>query len=859
MNTQLLVNVSGQGYDRLDIFEEIPITLVLQQSDLTDLTARRVPYSKIVPLPDTTNNSRIFENYFEVNGIDFNPLNQVPCVVQYRGTDIFRGVLRLQSVITKTSERIYEIYILGDVSDFASEIRNYTLQQLDWTDLQHELNYSSVTTSWEAKADTSDGLLNGDVLYPLVHYGLGYQGTGTTPSFEYSFDQPFSFSSSGFSINPLVMKPSLRVTKIIDKIFEKTQYNYVSDFFDTEYFRSIYMDTFMNAKLGIESASAVTNQNIFRVYTNDINTPSPIFQQNTTTQFLPLNWRTLQPDGYDPLGNFQLGNTTQIAPVLEGYFQVPYAGDYFFNLRFNYSNPNFVLGTSKFNIVANKNSNLNNINVGSSFYASPTLTCDALGGQLDADLYFSGTCQTGEFIKIFIQLDATSNFGTQVKLSGYNFGGVVETNPRWELYTSPALSGQNLVDFRLGIQNVNSFDFIKSLITHFNLIVIQDEVEKQIRFEPYNWYYNDPDRTQRDWTSKIDLDSDYKVEPLSFDLAKQVTWTNTKPEEDILNFDFYYANNYTFGRYKFITPNNVFSGEQEYETGFGSVPTSGLTNAPNFIIPKFYYLNNGLETPYQTPPHLFFWNGNRYAYKDNLKTQPGFWYLTSGATPIQQSTYPCVNHLSNLDIQIADLVSDLNFQGTFDFFGNSNNQPIMFSPYTLYNLWWRDYVENIYSPETRRLSCGVFMKPVDYTDLSLQDKIFVKDASYTIEKIESADLVNWKTTPIQLIKDRVPYYKIIPPAPVYALSGNTAYPPVEPLFFTNCYVGFDKDEVCTGTATIQTVFTFGTGTLQNFRKVYFDTGVSLQLVPKGTYIRQTTTTDTFVVIDIYGRILESDC
>lgn len=858
MNTQLLVNVTGQGYDRLDIFEDIPITLVIQQSDLTDLTARRVPYSKVVPLPDTTNNSRIFENYFEVNGVDFNPLNQVPCVVQYRGTDIFRGVLRLQSVITKQYERIYEIYILGDVSEFASEIRNYTLQELNWIDLQHELNYSSVTTSWEATADSTNGLLNGDVIYPLVHYGLSYQGTSTTPAFEYSFDLPNSFSSSGHSINPLVMKPSIRVKKVLDKIFEKTDYNYVSDFFDTEYFKSIYMDTFMNGQLGITSASAVTNQNIFRVYTNDVNTPSPVFQQNNTPQFHALNWRTIQPDGYDPLGNFQLGTTTQIAPTLEGYFQVPYAGDYFFNLRFNYSNPNFALGTSLFNIIANKNSNLNNINIGS-FYASPQFTTDPLGGEKEADLYFSASCQTGEYIKIFILLNPASNFGTQVKLTGYNFGGVVEQNPRWELYTSPELNGQNLVDFSLGIQNVNAFDFIKTLITHFNLVVIQDEVEKQIRFEPYNWYYNDQDRVQRDWTDKIDLSSDYKVEPLSFDLSKQVVWTNEEPDEDILNFDYFYKNDYVFGRYKFISNSNVFTGEQVYQTGFGSVPTSGLTNAPNFIIPKFYYLNNGLETPYQTPPHLFFWNGNRYAYKDNLKKQEGYWYLTSGATPIAQSTYPCVSHLSNLDIQIPSLVSDLNFDAQFDFFGNSNNQPVMFSPYTLYNTFWRDYVENIYSPETRRLSCKVFIKPVDYADLSLKDKIFIKDASYTIEKIDSADLVNWKLTDIQLIKDRVPYYKITPPAPVYSLSGNTPYPGFEPVFSTNCYVSTDQTEVCNGTATIRTVFTFGSGTLQNFRQVYFDTGTQLVLVPMGTFIRQTTTTDTFVVIDIYGRILESEC
>ena len=120
MNTTLLVNISGTTYEQVDIFEDIPIQLVIQQSDLTDVTSRRTPYSKIVQVPGTNNNDKVFEHYFEVNGTDFNPLNKVPCVVQYRGTDIFRGVLRLNGVIQNKYNRIYEVYMLGVISDVAS-------------------------------------------------------------------------------------------------------------------------------------------------------------------------------------------------------------------------------------------------------------------------------------------------------------------------------------------------------------------------------------------------------------------------------------------------------------------------------------------------------------------------------------------------------------------------------------------------------------------------------------------------------------------------------------------------------------------------------------------------------------------
>ena len=861
MNTTLLVSTDGITFQELDIFQDLPISLVIQQTDLTDLTGRKVPYSKTIVLPDTSKNSRVFENYFEVNGIDFNPLSKLQCVVQYRGTDIFSGVLRLNSVTETLNGRNWEIYILGEVSDFSSEIRNYTLQQLDWLDLQHEQDYDNVLLSWEAKGDTTDGLLDGDIIYPLINYGLVYDGTSTTPQFSFDYVSGTSFSLTGHSVSPNYFKPAVRIKKVVEKIFEKTTYTLQSDFFDTEYFKSIYMDTFTDGRIGALSVSAVTNQNIFKVYTNDQNTPSPIYthtlNQNT---LIPINWRTESPDGYDPLGNFELGTVSQVAPTNEGYFRVPFTGDYYFNVRFNYSDPNFVLpGGSTFYILGNKNQSLSNINVGT-FYSSPQLNCDPFGAQKEADLYFSASCQTGDYIKLFILMDGfSSGLGHQVKLSGYNFGGVTTPNPMWDLYNSPALQGEQIVDLSLGINNMNSLDFIKSLITMFNLVILQDESKGVIRIEPYTWYYNDSDRITKDWTSIVDRKSEFRIEPLSFDLSKELKWTNQEPEEDILNFTYFQQTQNVYGREKFVSTNNIFVGEQVYETPFGSVPTNSLQGADNIIIPEFYYLNNGLQTPYQTPPHLFFWVGNRYCYTDKLKTLPNYWYMTSGGTPVQQTTYPCVSHLSSLDIQIPSLVSDLNFKSTFDFFGNQNNQPVQFTPYNLYNLFWEDYVENLYSTETRRVTCRVFLTPIDIYDTSLKDKIYIKDSYYTIEKINEADLVNKKLTEVMLIKDRVPYYKVIPPSPVQSIEPNSPYPSPGLYNVVNCYVG-SQTGVCNGTSPIEPITVLGgTGGLDDLLKVYEDTGTQLVLLPQGTFLRDTSSSITYVVIDNYGRISETNC
>ena len=153
MDTILLVQLEDNTWQRIDVFEDIPITLTIQQNDISDLTSRRVPYSKTIQIPDTTNNAQIFEHYYEVNGILFDPLQKISCIVQYRGTDIFQGIMRLNSVTTNNDERLYEIYLMGEVTDFTAPLKNLQLQDLDYTDLLHELAYSSVTQSWECVND----------------------------------------------------------------------------------------------------------------------------------------------------------------------------------------------------------------------------------------------------------------------------------------------------------------------------------------------------------------------------------------------------------------------------------------------------------------------------------------------------------------------------------------------------------------------------------------------------------------------------------------------------------------------------------------------------------------------------------
>ena len=855
MDTTLIVNLNNE-WKQLDIYEDIPISVVIQQVDSTALDTRKSSYSKQFVIPNTNNNAIIFEHYYEVNGLEFNPLTKIECVVQYRGTDIFNGYLRLNAVIENPNYTDYEVYIMGDVGDFASEIRNLTLQDLNWTDLQHELSYSAITTSWNADETYTNGLFGGKILYPMINYGLSYT-TSNNPVWTYTFGETYSFDQSTHPVPESIWKPAVRFKEIIDRIFLRTGYQVNSEFFETDYFKAIYMDTFQDGQLGVTVASAVTNQNIFKIYTNSSVTYSNIQGQRD------LLFNSFRGDGYDPLNNFTEAQPyNSINPGNQqtySYFRTPFGGQYSFNIKFNYDDANVCGGNIFFQVILRKSRFADGTN-STIIASSDQFELPTCGTVASVNWFPTVNLDAGDYVKAFIQVNQNKR-NNPLRILPYNSYGVRTTAPMWDLYSSPTLAGTQIVDLRLGLQDINCIDFLKALVTMFNLVIVQDEVSKTLLIEPFNWYYNEPDRVEKDWTQRLDLNSSYRVEPFTFELPKEINFQYTRGSEEYLNKIFEDTNDYPFGRYKYVSTNNLLTSDSTYELPFAATPTTVVNGADNFIIPAFYReLNNQLQ-PYSNKPHLFFWTGNRYAYLDKLRTQQGTWWLSSGSTQIEQTTYPCVSHLSSLDIQVPDLVSDLNFGSTWDFFGNYNPFPVQYTAYNLYNTFWEDYIDNNYSNETRRLTGRFFMRPTDVYDISLTDKIYVKDSFYRIELINEADLIDNKLTEVSMIKERGGYYKVTPPAPYYSLSGNTPYPGgLTPVQFIVCYSASTSYPVCVTGASTTTVVTFaGSPGLNPNQQVYFDYTTYYGPAPLGTFLKYTADTQTYVVINNIGEIIPYTC
>lgn len=861
MDTTLLVLNDDNQWQELDLYEDLPINVIIQETDITDITSRRSPYSKTFGIPGTSINNDFFEHFYEVNGTGFDPLTKRDCVVQYRGTDIFKGYLRLNSIQMEMDRIEYEVYILSEITDFASIITEKELKKLDWNEYNHNQDYNTVTLSWYANSGDTQGLFGGDILYPMIHYGLEYQSdTGSTSTFQFAINTTGNtgFDFSGSAVNPTYFKPAIRVKAVLEKIFTDSGYQVESDFFDSAYFRSIYIDLAANGKIGPETLSGKTNQNVFKVYGNAAPDYQKFYYSNGAIQQIFMD-RINTTNGYDPSLNF---NETF------GVYQIPLSGYYsfeFFGKINQLFNNNSV--STYYGLTIYKSSSIQGL------FNSATRT--AVGGTPDnlfalnynnannKRIFFNNIfLSSGDYVGLFIRFNTSSSSNRNAGLwvgpydwLGSNYGA------RWELYNSPALQINNLVDMKLQIPDTSCIDFFKAIVKMFNLVVVQTPDPKVLRIEPYNWYYSEAYANKLDWTSKLDLSQPYSIEPVNYQLQKAWNFQYLAAEEEYLGKLWEEQYVIPYGTKQFRATGDILQGEETIEFPFRPLPTNVITGSTNIIIPMVYDLDlaTGKQIPYSQDNHIFFWCGNRYFYGDSGNTNPTSWWLISGATPIEWTTYPCVSHLSTLDELDPEQISDLNFDKSFDFFGNSNTVIPQFTQYTLYQTWWGDYFTNLYSPETRRLTGRFIFNPVEIGELDLRDRVFIKDSYFSIERVNEADLVNWKSTEISLLKEVVPYNKIIPPAPSHSISPNQAFPASGAVYTLSAYVTNDQFLICGGVSglTASTIYTSTSG-LTDFTFVYQDLA-GTQPYLTGNFFLETTGTSVFNTINNLGQVLENSC
>ena len=331
--------------------------------------------------------------------------------------------------------------------------------------------------------------------------------------------------------------------------------------------------------------------------------------------------------------------------------------------------------------------------------------------------------------------------------------------------------------------DITQKDFLKDIVQRFNLVVLTNpDDDTNLIIEPYNDFIASGELKY--WTDKLDLDKEIIIKDTT-EIQKKTIHLSDQEDEDLYNKEFkdrFPAVN-VYGHLKIESFNNDFAtGELKNHSifspfinsqVFASSDTQLGTYLPNFS-PQYeisYEDKDGVVESkiVKTKPKLFFYGGTASTVKDVNNGTVTYYlhrvYDNSGTTTAEAfsfTTYavcspfdvsPGSNNVSELTTNTKSLywnsspplVPNLivfNYDGdTGSWFNNS-----------LYGLYWKQYLDNIYSTEARIMECYLNLNEVDIFTFSFADEIFIKDSYWRILKISNHQVGTKASTKVTLIK-----------------------------------------------------------------------------------------------------------
>ena len=209
---------------------------------------------------------------------------------------------------------------------------------------------------------------------------------------------------------------------------------------------------------------------------------------------------------------------------------------------------------------------------------------------------------------------------------------------------------------------------------------------------------------------------------------------------------------------------------------FGANPLQSIpsrtTQYPNWVFPTLGRLQPGNQDqpnsariePIVPLPRLYHYNG--------LQSNPIPWYLYNGlsgsGSGLAQNSYPLISPYSSWPPDLFSTVN-LNFLSKEQPWSSASTL-IGNTAQDLYTVYWDEYIDWLYDPYNRKVALTLRLDPADVAELSFNDRIWIKDTWYFVQKI--ADYILGQTALVRVDLVKVPPVAIPGPIPLAATGGT---------------------------------------------------------------------------------------
>ncbi len=764
MDTIIRVFYEGSTYD-LELAEDLPLKLDISAIEAGELGSFFGVGSQDFYLPGTKANNIFFQHAYNISQDDVPALYEsVTAYIIKKGETVLNGQLQLVEVVSDENSNYvsYKCQLVDSVISFKDQLSSKLIKDANWAPYSHSISSESILQSWNAE------LNGGAIFYPVAEYGFDNPDNTQLPKFSFvpTGEQVTSnYLNNAFTpLLPLQMLPAVRVKDVIDLMFEQVNFIPGGTFYNSVDAENLYI-----LPKGQEQAGIVA--------------PADEIPTFFATPTFPI--QSISSSAYSTIGP-KVDYTNVVSNVLNKYdstnsiYNVLGVGNYTFDASITFFNPVFNTPGQEVTIELT-------IENGSYPYSSNVIASNKVElTNADGFNSFTLSTETTEFISVP---------GNEVWCRvNYHYSGSTGPVPDLSIYygafqcsDAPQVYDGVEVDMSLQFdQTTKSLDILKGLIQQFNLVLTPDPAtERVINIDFFDDWVRDGDL--KDWTEKYDTAKRKAVNHTIDEVERTITF---KQEDDADRFSkvaIEQVPNLQFGSLEVIADNNLSQGEKTIGQYFAPLiiqapfkwnsldgegnPTWNLNRSLNLAAPALYKLDNTSLKTFKFKP--------RIGYKTDIPFTNGLgMYLGNpGSATYLTGSYSTLTNVSSYPV-IPGSSRDTLFNNSYTPLVSS--QANMNQSVSAFNQHWKTYVDSLYWQGSKKLTLDIEFNSNEYQTIKLNDKVFIKDNYYRINKIKGFNVTKDALATVELIKLYPAYFQqnvIATPVPVVPVAPVAPSPP----------------------------------------------------------------------------------
>lgn len=690
--TQIILPSSGV----IDLYDDVQVSYNFNAADIREPEKGLADFTKTILIPGTKNNNQLFHNQFDIN-LDsvFDTRKKLSCTVVVDDVEIMRGYLRLMRIIQGGNNNYeYECTVIGNAASLFKDVGGDELSVLNISRLNHTYNKTNIVNSWSAAVGEG-------YVYPFLDYGN------------------FPTDERGLFVENFL--PAIYVKEYLDRIFEYYGYQYTSTFFNSDFFKRLIIPFNSNS---LRMDEATINIREVRVSRETTNQSFTIQTTDGLTVDLELNDKTTAPNT-DPSGQYD--NVTDYLVNVANEGRYIFSANIIIEIDFTANtSPAYEWVSISFGlgVLDDQGGQVNNIYVNkevTSNYAHTETITLSLQSQ---EVKMSPNYQVD--LTMYYKADLLGSITARIKTTSW-----FRMQHTGKVYPGDTVTMNSCVPEKIKIS-----DFLSGIKKLFNLYFsIDKDITNKYIIEPRDdWYSSDI----IDWSDKLDISRDVETIPLGELDSKRYIF-QYKKDEDYYNSFYQDKFQENYGSRKKTIDTDFVKNDYLIEPLFSASPLHSSTQSD-----RVYVKLRKKDGTDPTAPANLIKNNIRILYYGGLKSCQT-WDFPKG---IQMSSYPFAGHL---DDPINPSI-DLCYGVPKEVYYLALQLGCTYSNNNLYNLHWRNLIDEISDKNSRIVTAYFNLTPADINQLDARKIYYFRENHWRLNKIVDYNPLTRESTKCEFTK-----------------------------------------------------------------------------------------------------------